>query len=70
MIYTVENTILVGKAATVYVNGNKIDDVVMVDTEKNLVEYMPRPIRPNAAGDDIYTETITGDITIEWSRAK
>lgn len=70
MIYTAENTVKLGKLATVYVDGKEVDEVVMVDTGKGIVEYMPKPIRPNEAVDDIHTEIISGEIHIEWSEAK
>lgn len=70
MIYTAENTVKLGKLATVYVDGKEIDEVVMVDTDKSIVEYAPRPIRTNAAGDTVLTKKISGKIHIEWSEAK
>lgn len=48
----------------VYVNGNEIDNVVMADTRKGLVEFAPEPIRIKRNGD-IYTRMLRGQVVVE-----
>ncbi|MEC8822931.1 MAG: hypothetical protein VX673_03060 [Pseudomonadota bacterium] len=66
MIYTVENTVMVGKPVHVYVNGNKIDGAFYADTERGIVKFYPQPPRiKKPERDQIYTRTLRGNVTVE-----
>lgn len=65
MIYTVENTAKIGKPVTVYVNGNKVENVISVDTEKREVVFIPEPIKKKWFRDELRTKKIRGFIKVE-----
>ncbi|MCK9466175.1 MAG: hypothetical protein M0Q29_09840 [Thiopseudomonas sp.] len=69
MIYTVENTVLAGKTARVFVNGNEVFFVIRADTAKGVVIYMPQPARVKKNSDYIYTRKLRGLVTVELSSA-
>lgn len=66
MIYTVENTAKIGKPVIVYVNGNKVENVISVDTEKREVVVIPEPIRKKWFKDEFRTKKIRGSIKVEY----
>lgn len=47
----------------VFVNGNKITNVVHADEKKGIVEFAPRPLRPNRIGG-VYTRKLRGIVTV------
>lgn len=47
----------------VYVNGNEIDYVVMANTQKGLVEFLPSPFKVKRNGE-IYTRMLRGQVTV------
>lgn len=66
MIYTIENTSMLGKPVTVKVNGNIINNVFYADTDKGAVKYYPSPLktkRPRRV--EAYYRTLKGDVTVE-----
>lgn len=69
MIYTVENTVLAGKTARVFVNGNEVFFVTRADTAKGVVIYIPQPPRAKKNSDEIYTRKLRGLVTVELSSA-
>lgn len=68
MIYTVQNTIAVGRRVRVRVNGNEIEAVVFADTERGVVRYAPRPYRVQKGKDYVYTRVLRGLVTVEEMR--
>ena len=67
MIYTVENTIMAGKAARVFVNGNEVSQVIRADDQKGEVTYVPEPVRLKKGSDEVYTRKLRGKVTVKLS---
>lgn len=66
MIYTVENTVRVGKPVEVFVNGNKVDGVFYADTDRGVVRFVPQPGRiKKPERDRVYTRTLRGHVTVQ-----
>ena len=65
MLYTVANTIEIGKPLRVFVNGNEVESVVSADTEKGVVVYAPKPYRAAKGKDYVYTRKLRGKVTVE-----
>lgn len=68
MIYTPENTTLIGKPVRVFVNGNEVDQVVYADDAKGLVVYFPEPTRCKKNSDELYTRKLHGNVTVEFTK--
>ena len=67
MIYTVENTVLAGKAARVFVNGNEVRQVIRADDQKGEATYVPEPARLKKGSDEVYTRKLRGKVTVKLS---
>lgn len=66
MIYTVANTLAIGKYARVFVNGNEVAGAFYADTEKGIVRFYPQPARiKKPERGQIYTRTLRGKVTVE-----
>lgn len=65
MIYTVANTIGIGKPVRVFVNGNEVESAVSADTGKGVVVYAPKPYRAAKGKDYVYTRKLRGKVTVE-----
>lgn len=65
MIYTLANTVEIGRHVKVFVNGNPVDRVVFADTSKGVVRYVPEPIRIKKGTDQIFTRLLRGVVTVE-----
>lgn len=65
MRYTVANTMEAGKPVNAYVNGNKIDNVIIADTDKGEVVFCPDPVRSKRGTDEVYTRKLRGNVTVE-----
>lgn len=66
MIYTVANTISVGKPVRVFVNGNKVDGAYYADTARGIVKFWPQPARiKKPERDQAYSRTLRGNVTVE-----
>lgn len=65
MIYTIANTVEVGKPIRVFVNGNPVEHAIRADTERGLVRYAPLPLRIKRGTDEVYTRTLRGHVTVE-----
>ncbi|WP_375581824.1 hypothetical protein ABWH88_06835 [Marinobacter adhaerens] len=66
MIYTVGNTVMIGKPVKVFVNGNKVDGAYYADTERGIVEFYPQPPRiKKPERDQVYSRTLRGKVTVE-----
>lgn len=65
MIYTLANTVQVGRRVKVFVNGNPVERAVFADTSKGVVRYIPQPTRIKKGTDYVYTRTLRGVVTVE-----
>ena len=51
----------------VFLDGKQIDNAVMVDTVRGVVErYIPREGRPMIFGNALGTEYLKGKVRVEW----
>lgn len=66
MIYTIENTLAVGRPAKCFVNGNLVDNAFYADTVKGFVLYYPTPLKIIKNGDSIYSRRLKGVVTVEY----
>ena len=65
MIYTVANTIEIGRRVDVFVNGNRVARAVFADTARGVVRYHPTPVRRKKNTDEALTRTLRGVVTVE-----
>lgn len=68
MIYTLANTIEIGRRMKVFVDGNEVPGVVYADTDIGLIRYMPKPYRVAPGTDYVYTEEMRGVVTVKEIR--
>lgn len=66
MIYTVANTVKVGRPVRVFVNGNQIHGAYYADTTRGVVKFHPLPARiKKPERDQVYSRTLRGQVTVE-----
>jgi len=65
MIYTIANTVKIGKPVRVFVNDNEVENAMSADTSRGVVVYVPQPIRVKKGADYIYTRKLRGKVTVE-----
>lgn len=64
MIYTIANTVQIGKPVKVFVGDNRIERAVYADTVRGIVKYHPEPVRIKKNSDEIYTRTLRGEVRV------
>lgn len=69
MKYTVKNTVDIGKPVDVFLNGEKIDNVLMADDEKGELYFYPSPLEIDNESKTIVGKTLYGKVEVRLREA-
>ena len=67
MIYTAENTVMIGKPARVFVDGKEVHEVVSADTDKGEVVCYDESQYIRGVSIEMPTKALNGKVTVEFA---
>ncbi|MGI2056252.1 hypothetical protein ACRN9T_03515 [Shewanella baltica] len=65
-IFTIENTIEIGKPVEVFLNGKQVDHCIYADTKKGKVVFHPMPLKVHKHKKKVICKTRYGKVTVKY----